>query len=155
MDIPRVREQEEHRMSADASRTHGTARLRRLFRAFRARNDRLYVAGQSLSSIGTWMQHAFVYHGLYGDGTRGEPGGWQHGDAAHCAPDGTDRWPLLPGRGPGVRPPPARPAGDDPASLCHQGTPSGHRGTGADRHGSQSPCAPLAGVYGGLMFKSP
>src|SRR6266446_2449987 len=37
-----------------------------------------------------------------------------------------------------------RPAGDDPASLCHQGTPSGHRGTGADRHGSQSPCAPLA-----------
>src|SRR6266850_2774120 len=61
-------------------------------------------------------------------------------------PDGTDRWPLLPGRGPGVRPPPARPAGDDPASLCHQGTPSGHRGTGADRHGSQSPCAPLAPV---------
>lgn len=43
-------------MSTDASRAHSTGRLRRLFRALQARNYRLYVTGQSLSLIGTWMQ---------------------------------------------------------------------------------------------------
>ena len=43
-------------MSADASPAHDAVRLRRFFRAFQARNYRLYVAGQSLSLLGTWMQ---------------------------------------------------------------------------------------------------
>jgi MFS family permease len=41
---------------ADASSAHDAVRLRRFFRAFQARNYRLYVAGQSLSLLGTWMQ---------------------------------------------------------------------------------------------------
>lgn len=40
---------------SDESRAHGTARLRRIFRPFQARNYRLYFAGQGLSLIGTWM----------------------------------------------------------------------------------------------------
>ena len=43
-------------MPADASPAHDAVRLRRFFRAFQARNYRLYVAGQSLSLLGTWMQ---------------------------------------------------------------------------------------------------
>ena len=43
-------------MPADAPRAHDAVRLRRFFRAFQARNYRLYVAGQSLSLLGTWMQ---------------------------------------------------------------------------------------------------
>jgi MFS family permease len=50
---------------ADESRTHDTARLRRLFRALRARNYRLYVAGQSLSLIGTWMQRLALSWWVY------------------------------------------------------------------------------------------
>jgi hypothetical protein len=72
------------------------------------------------------------------------PRGRHRGNASHRAPHGTDQWPLLPGGGTGVRPPPACLAGDGPASLCPQGDPAGHHGTGADRHGSQSPCAPRA-----------
>jgi MFS family permease len=41
---------------SDGSRAHGTARLRRIFRALQARNYRLYFGGQGLSLIGTWMQ---------------------------------------------------------------------------------------------------
>ena len=52
-------------MPADESRTHDTARLRRLFRALRARNYRLYVAGQSLSLIGTWMQRLALSWWVY------------------------------------------------------------------------------------------
>ena len=70
MDTPRVSEQEEHRVLADAladtSRVRGTARLWRLLRALRVRNYRLYVAGQSVSLLGTWMQRLalswWVYH---------------------------------------------------------------------------------------------
>jgi MFS family permease len=39
------------------ARAHGTARLGWIFRALQGRNYRLYFAGQSLSSIGTWIQH--------------------------------------------------------------------------------------------------
>ena len=52
-------------MLTDVSRAHGTARLRRLFRALRARNYRLYVAGQSLSLIGTWMQRLALSWWVY------------------------------------------------------------------------------------------
>src|SRR5712692_5110897 len=47
---------EENNVLSDGSRAHGTTRLRRIFRAFQARNYRLYFAGQGLSLIGTWMQ---------------------------------------------------------------------------------------------------
>jgi hypothetical protein len=60
-----LREQEEHPVLADASRAPGTARLRRLFRALRARNYRLYVVGQSLSLIGTWMQRLALSWWVY------------------------------------------------------------------------------------------
>jgi MFS family permease len=50
---------------ADEARTHDTVRLRRLFRALRARNYRLYVAGQSLSLIGTWMQRLALSWWVY------------------------------------------------------------------------------------------
>src|SRR5438093_168597 len=50
-----MRSQEECCMPSDESPAHGAARLRRLFRALQARNYRLYVAGQSLSLMGTWM----------------------------------------------------------------------------------------------------
>lgn len=43
-------------MPADALTDHGAIRLRRLLRALRARNYRLYIAGQSFSLMGTWMQ---------------------------------------------------------------------------------------------------
>src|SRR5712692_9847419 len=65
MDIPGVREQEEHRVSADASHVHGTARLWRLLRALRVRNYRLYVAGQSVSLMGTWMQRLALSWWVY------------------------------------------------------------------------------------------
>jgi MFS family permease len=39
--------------------------LQRLFRALRARNYRLYVAGQSLSLIGTWMQRLALSWWVY------------------------------------------------------------------------------------------
>jgi MFS family permease len=38
------------------ARTYGAGRLWRLWRVFQARNYRLYVAGQSFSLLGTWMQ---------------------------------------------------------------------------------------------------
>ena len=47
-----------------------------------------------------------------------------------------------------------RPAGADPASLCQRGAPSGHHGTGPDRHGSQSPCAPRAGARLGARSRT-
>jgi len=47
---------EENDVPSDASHAHGAARLRRIFRALQSRNYRLYVAGQGLSLIGTWMQ---------------------------------------------------------------------------------------------------
>jgi len=62
-------EQEEHHVLADAladtSRAHGTARRWRLLRALRGRNYRLYVAGQSLSLIGTWMQRLALSWWVY------------------------------------------------------------------------------------------
>jgi MFS family permease len=69
MDTPRVSEQEEHRVLADAladtSRARGTARLWRLFRALQGRNYRLYVAGQSVSLLGTWMQRLALSWWVY------------------------------------------------------------------------------------------
>jgi MFS family permease len=69
MDTPRVSEQEEHRVLADAladtSRARGTARLRRLLRALQVRNYRLYVAGQSVSLLGTWMQRLALSWWVY------------------------------------------------------------------------------------------
>jgi MFS family permease len=69
MDTPRVSEQEEHRVLADAlaetSRAHGTARRWRLLRALRVRNYRLYVAGQSVSLLGTWMQRLALSWWVY------------------------------------------------------------------------------------------
>ena len=52
-------------MSADESRTHGAVRLRRLLRALQGRNYCLYVAGQSLSLIGTWMQRLALSWWVY------------------------------------------------------------------------------------------
>ena len=69
MDTPRVSEQEEHSVLADAladtSRARGTARLWRLLRALRGRNYRLYVAGQSVSLMGTWMQRLALSWWVY------------------------------------------------------------------------------------------
>src|SRR5438093_13125679 len=69
MDTPRVSEQEEHRVLADAladtSRARSTARLWRLLRALRGRNYRLYVAGQSVSLLGTWMQRLALSWWVY------------------------------------------------------------------------------------------
>jgi len=69
MDTPHVSEQEEHRVLADAlantSRARGTARLWRLLRALRVRNYRLYVAGQSVSLLGTWMQRLALSWWVY------------------------------------------------------------------------------------------
>jgi MFS family permease len=69
MDTPRVSEQEEHHVLADAwaetSRARGTARRWRLLRALRVRNYRLYVAGQSVSLLGTWMQRLALSWWVY------------------------------------------------------------------------------------------
>jgi len=69
MDTPRVSEQEEHRVLAEAwaetSRARGTAHRWRLFRALRVRNYRLYVAGQSVSLLGTWMQRLALSWWIY------------------------------------------------------------------------------------------
>lgn len=43
-------------MPADAARDHRTGCVQRLLRALQTRNYRLYVAGQSCSFMGTWMQ---------------------------------------------------------------------------------------------------
>jgi MFS family permease len=50
---------------ADASHSHGAARLWRLFRALHARNYRLYFGGQSLSLMGTWMQRVALNWWVY------------------------------------------------------------------------------------------
>jgi MFS family permease len=52
-------------MPADESRLHSAARLRRIFRALHARNYRLYLGGQSLSLIGTWMQRVALTWWVY------------------------------------------------------------------------------------------
>jgi len=52
-------------MPSDESPAHGAARLRRLFRALQARNYRLYVAGQSLSLMGTWMHRMALSWWVY------------------------------------------------------------------------------------------
>jgi MFS family permease len=52
-------------MPADESRLHSAARLRRIFRALHARNYRLYLGGQSLSLIGTWMQRMALNWWVY------------------------------------------------------------------------------------------
>jgi len=52
-------------VSADESRPHSAGRLRRLLRALQARNYRLYIAGQSLSLIGTWMQRLALSWWVY------------------------------------------------------------------------------------------
>ena len=68
-DTPRMSEQEEHRVLAnalaDTSRARGPARLWRLLRALRVRNYRLYVAGQSVSLLGTWMQRLALSWWVY------------------------------------------------------------------------------------------
>ena len=50
---------------AETSRARGTARLWHLLRALRARNYRLYVAGQSVSLLGTWMQRLALSWWVY------------------------------------------------------------------------------------------
>ena len=69
MDTLRMSEQEEHRVLAEAwaetSRARGTARRWRLLRALRVRNYRLYVAGQSVSLLGTWMQRLALSWWVY------------------------------------------------------------------------------------------
>jgi MFS family permease len=52
-------------MPADESHIHNAAHLRRLFRALHARNYRLYLGGQSLSLIGTWMQRLALNWWVY------------------------------------------------------------------------------------------
>ena len=52
-------------MPADESRLHRAARLRRIFRALHARNYRLYLGGQSLSFIVTWMQRVALNWWVY------------------------------------------------------------------------------------------
>jgi MFS family permease len=52
-------------MPSDESPAHGATRLRRLFRALQARNYRLYVAGQSLSLMGTWMHRMALSWWVY------------------------------------------------------------------------------------------
>jgi len=52
-------------MPSDGSPAHGAAYLRRLFRALQARNYRLYVAGQSLSLMGTWMHRMALSWWVY------------------------------------------------------------------------------------------
>src|SRR3989442_4138120 len=61
----RRRCQEEYCMPADASRNHRTGRLQWLFRALQARQYRLYVAGQSVSLMGTWMQRLALSWWVY------------------------------------------------------------------------------------------
>src|SRR6266436_5943752 len=57
--------QKEHFVSADESQCHSAVRLRRIFRALRSRNYRLYCAGQGLSLIGTWMQRMALSWWVY------------------------------------------------------------------------------------------
>src|SRR5712691_1001198 len=55
----------------------------------------------------------------------------------------TDRGRGLPAWGDRIRPPPAHPAGYDPAHLCQNGAHSGRCATDAEGPRRLSPCAPL------------
>jgi MFS family permease len=52
-------------MSSESVHPPSAARLRRIFRALHARNFRLYLGGQSLSLIGTWMQRVALTWWVY------------------------------------------------------------------------------------------
>ena len=65
LDTPRVRYEEEHRVSADESHAHGAACLRWILRALRGRNYRLYFGGQCISLIETWMQRMALSWWVY------------------------------------------------------------------------------------------